>query len=59
MLPYSPDLNPAENVWQYLRANWLAISAFDDYPAIADACCNAWNRFANHRDTVSSIKVNP
>ena len=24
--PYSPELNPVENVWQYLRANWLAIS---------------------------------
>ena len=22
--PYSPELNPVENVWQYLRANWLA-----------------------------------
>lgn len=24
--PYSPELNPVEKVWQYLRANWLAIS---------------------------------
>ena len=44
--PYSPELNPVENVWQYLRANWLAISVFDDYDAIVDACCDAWNRFA-------------
>ena len=44
--PYSPELNPVENVWQYLRANWLAISVFDDYDAIVDACCAAWNRFA-------------
>jgi hypothetical protein len=35
--PYSPELNPVENVWQYLRANWLAISVFDDYDAIVDA----------------------
>jgi len=27
--PYSPELNPVENVWQYLRANWLAISVFE------------------------------
>jgi hypothetical protein len=38
--PCSPQLNPVENVWQYLRDNRLAISA------IVDACCNAWNRFA-------------
>jgi putative transposase len=52
---YSPDLNPVENVWQYLRANWLAISVFDDYDAIVDACCRAWNRFANDPDIVASI----
>ena len=63
--PYSPELNPVENVWQYLRANWLAISVFDTYNAIVDACCDAWNRFAERPDLVSSItsrqwaKVNP
>ncbi len=35
--PYSPELNPVENVWQYLRANWIAISVFDDYQAIDGA----------------------
>ena len=43
--PYSPELNPVENVWAYLRANKLAISVFDDYNAILDACCTAWNFF--------------
>jgi hypothetical protein len=56
LLPsYSPELNPVENVWQYLRANWLAISVFDDYDAIVAACCTAWNRFADHPSLVSSI----
>ena len=53
--PYAPELNPVENVWQYLRANWLAINVFDDYPAIVEACCKAWNRFADQPDIVSSI----
>ena len=48
-------MNPVENVWQFLRANWLAISVFDDYPAIVDACCLAWNRFADDPKTVTSI----
>jgi transposase len=26
-LPYAPELNPIENVWEYLRANKLAIRA--------------------------------
>ena len=53
--PYSPELNPVENVWQFLRANWRAISVFDDYDAIVDACCSAWNRFAEQPEIVKSI----
>ena len=53
--PYSPELNPVENVWQYLRANWLAISVFESYHDIVDACRKAWNRFANDPKTVTSI----
>ena len=53
--PYAPELNPIENVWQYLRANWLAISVFDGYDAILDACCAAWNRLVSDPTTVSSI----
>ena len=53
--PYSPELNPVENIWQYLRANWFAISVLDSYDAIVDACCAAWNRFANEPNTVTSI----
>jgi transposase len=53
--PYSPELNPVENVWHYLRANWLAISVFDSYDAILGACCTAWNRFAKDPKTVTSI----
>ena len=48
-------MNPVENVWQFLRANWLAISVFDDCPAIVDACCPAWNRFADDPKTATSI----
>ena len=29
--PYAPELNPIENVWEYLRGNKLAITVFDDY----------------------------
>jgi hypothetical protein len=53
--PAAPELNPVENVWQYLRSNWLAISVFDNYDAIVEACCLAWNRFAQDPDTVTSI----
>jgi hypothetical protein len=33
--------NPIENVWEYLRANKLAITVFDDYDDIVDKTCEA------------------
>ncbi len=53
--PYSPELNPIENVWQYLRQNKLAITIFDSYTDIVDKCCAAWNFFANDTVAVASI----
>ncbi len=53
--PYAPELNPVENVWQYLRANKLAITVFDDYKDIVDKCCDAWTFFAKDNDTIASI----
>jgi len=53
--PYSPELNPMENVWQYLRQNKLAITVFDDYDHILGICCEAWNFFAKDKNAVASI----
>ena len=52
---YSPELNPMENVWAYIRANKLAISVFDTYEEILDKCTQAWNFFANDPDRITSI----
>ena len=41
--PYSPKLNPMENVWAYLWSNKLAISVFDTYEEIFEKCVQAWN----------------
>lgn len=49
--PYAPELNPVENVWQYLRQNFLAHRVFEGYGQIVDACCDAWNRRAKNRCT--------
>ena len=53
--PYSPELNPVENVWQYLRQNWLSLQVWENYPAIVEACCQAWNRFLAQPDIVRSV----
>lgn len=53
--PYSPELNPAENIWQYLRQNKLANRLYASYEAIVEACCDAWNSFADAPDLIRSI----
>jgi hypothetical protein len=53
--PYSPELNPVENIWQFLRQNHLANRVYDDYTAIVDACCEAWNALIALPDTIQSI----
>jgi len=53
--PYAPELNPIENVWEYLRGNKLAITVFESYDDIVDKCCQAWNFFANDKAVVASI----
>jgi hypothetical protein len=40
--PYSPELNPMEDVWDYLRQNKLCAAVWDSYDAIVDACTTAW-----------------
>jgi hypothetical protein len=57
--PYAPELNPVENVWQYLRQNKLAITVFDSYADIVDKCCQAWNFFAHDINAVASITSRP
>ncbi|SFN03319.1 DDE superfamily endonuclease [Methylobacterium pseudosasicola] len=42
--PCAPELNPVENVWQFIRDNWLGDRIFASYDDIVDHCCDAWNR---------------
>jgi transposase len=51
----SPELNPVENIWQYLRQNWLSNRVFPNYGAILDAGCDAWNRLIDEPETITSI----
>lgn len=53
--PYSPELNPVENIWQFLRQNFLSNRVFDSYDAIVDACCDAWNALIAMPERIRSI----
>jgi transposase len=51
----SPELNPVENVWQYLRQNWLSNRVFDTYDTIINAACQAWNNLIDQPEIITSI----
>jgi transposase len=42
--PYSPELNPAERLWAYLRSHYLSNRAYRDYDDLFAACGVAWNQ---------------
>jgi hypothetical protein len=52
---YSPELNPVENVWEYLRQNYLSLRVWPDYAAIVETCCTAWNALMREPDRIASI----
>ena len=47
--PYSPELNPVANLWQYLRQNTLANRIFDS--------CAAWNSRIAMSQRLASITL--
>ena len=51
----SPELNPVEQIWQFLRANFLSNRVFKTYDEIIEASCEAWNRLLDHPNTITSI----
>ena len=53
--PKSPELNPVENIWQYLRQTWLSNRVFEGYNDICDACCDAWNNLIAEYGRIASI----
>ncbi|MEY9381576.1 transposase [Rhizobium leguminosarum] len=53
--PRSPELNPVENVWQFLRDNWLSNRIFNDYEDIVAHCCDAWNKLVAQPWKIMSI----
>jgi transposase len=53
--PYSPELSPVENIWEYLRGNKLANIVFKSYEDIVDHCCSAWNRLIDQPWHIISI----
>jgi transposase len=53
--PKCPELNAMENIWKFIRQNWLSIRVFRDHDDIVDNCCHTWNRLIDQRWRITSI----
>jgi transposase len=51
----SPELNPAEQIWQQLRDRSLANRWYDSYEQIVEACYDAWNKFTQIPGAIRSL----
>ena len=51
----APELNPVENIWQYLRANWLSNRVFETFDDIIAAICDASSKLIAQPETITSI----
>jgi transposase len=50
-----PELNPQENIWQFIRDNWLSNRIFTCYDNILDHCAEAWKKLVEQPWKIMSI----
>ena len=53
--PRAPELNSQENIWQFMRQNWLSNRIFKSFEDIVDHCCYAWNTLIDQPWKIMSI----
>jgi len=51
----SPELNPVESIWQYMRDNWFSSRIFASCEDILDYCCFNWNKLIERSWLIMSI----
>jgi transposase len=52
--PKSPELNPVENLWLFMRENWLSNRVFKSDDIVAH-CCDAWRKLESQPWRIMSI----
>jgi hypothetical protein len=53
--PRAPELNGQENIWQFMRQNWLSNRVFKSFDDIVDHCCYAWNTLIDQPWKIMSV----
>ena len=52
---YSPELNPVENLWHYLRSHYWANRRYDTYDDLRHAAIDAWQKAALDLEIIKSV----
>jgi transposase len=56
---YSPELNPVENLWHYLRSHYWANRSYSDYDDLRYAAIGAWQNAALDPEIIKSVCRTP
>lgn len=56
---YSPELNPIENLWHYLKSHYWSNRAYADYDALEEAAVSAWRKAALNAELMKTVCAAP
>jgi transposase len=56
---YSPELNPIENLWHYLKSHYWSNRAYADYDALEQAALDAWQHAVLDPERMQSVCAAP
>ncbi len=57
--PYSPELNPIENLWHYLKSHFWSNRSYEDYDALQSAAIAAWRTAVLDTDLMKTVCAAP
>ncbi len=57
--PYSPELNPIENLWHYLKSHFWSNRSYEDYDALESAAIAAWRTAVLDTDLMKTVCAAP
>ncbi len=56
---YSPELNPIENLWHYLKSHYWSNRAYKDYEALEQAALDAWRKAVLDQKLMKTVCAAP
>jgi hypothetical protein len=56
---YSPELNPIENLWHFLKSHYWSNRAYQDYDALEQAALDAWRKAVLDQELMKTVCAAP